>query len=309
MSYNGSGTFLIQTSGNPVQAGTTISSTWANNTLNEIAAGLSIAICKDGQTTTTAQIPFASGLWSTDSGLAIKNAGDVSKVVKFSAAALTTGFTRTFTLPDTSDTLVTLAATQALTNKTISGLTVSTTTGTLAIANSKTLTVNNSPILAGTDGTYTFQGTDTYVGRATTDTLTNKTLDTAGAGNSFLIAGVAVTANTGTGAVARASSPIFTTPNIDAATATSVNKVAITAPASSATLTIANLKTLTANSSLTLAGTDGKTLTTNASLTLGGTDGKALTLTNSLTLAGTDSTTITFQGSDTYVGRNTTDIL
>jgi hypothetical protein len=42
---------------------------------------------------------------------------------------------------------------------------------------SKTMTFNNSLTLAGTDGTtITFQGTDTYVGRATTDTLTNKTI-------------------------------------------------------------------------------------------------------------------------------------
>lgn len=43
--------------------------------------------------------------------------------------------------------------------------------------------------------------------------------------------------------------------------ATSVNKVAITAPATGATLTIAEGKTLTASNSLTLAGTDATTMT------------------------------------------------
>jgi hypothetical protein len=48
---------------------------------------------------------------------------------------------------------------------------------TIAGVDGKTATVNNSLTLAGTDGTtITFQGTDTYVGRTTTDTLTNKTL-------------------------------------------------------------------------------------------------------------------------------------
>jgi len=51
----------------------------------------------------------------------------------------------------------------------------------------------------------------TYIASGTA-TLTNKTFDTAGTGNSFSIAGVAVTANTGTGAVARATSPTFVTP-------------------------------------------------------------------------------------------------
>jgi hypothetical protein len=49
---------------------------------------------------------------------------------------------------------------------------------------------------------------------AATATLTNKTFDTAGTGNSLLINGVAVTANTGTGAVVRATSPALTTPNL-----------------------------------------------------------------------------------------------
>jgi hypothetical protein len=53
----------------------------------------------------------------------------------------------------------------------------------------------------------------------------------------------------------------FVTPSLGVATATSVNKVAITAPATSATLTIANGKTLTASHSLTLAGTDSTTMT------------------------------------------------
>ena len=75
--------------------------------------------------------------------------------------------------------------------------------------------------------------TDTLVGRATTDTLTNKTL----------------------------TSPTLTTPALGVATATSINKVAITAPATSATLTIADGKTLTASNTLTLAGTDGTTMT------------------------------------------------
>lgn len=41
-------------------------------------------------------------------------------------------------------------------------------------------------------------------------TFANKTFDTAGTGNSLLVNGVAVTANTGTGAVVRAQNPTFT---------------------------------------------------------------------------------------------------
>ena len=63
----------------------------------------------------------------------------------------------------------------------IHGLTVTDTTGTFTLTNSKTLSVSNTLTFAGTDSTtITFQGTDTYVGRATTDTLTNKTIGSTG---------------------------------------------------------------------------------------------------------------------------------
>lgn len=104
-------------------------------------------------------------------------------------------------------------------------------------------------------------GSTTLIGAGTTATFTNKTFDTAGTGNSFLINGVAATANTGTGAIARAVSPSFTTPTLGVATATTINKVTFTAPATGSALTIADGKTLTASNSITLAGTDGITWT------------------------------------------------
>jgi hypothetical protein len=62
------------------------------------------------------------------------------------------------------------------------------------------------------------------------------------------------------------------------ATATSINKVTLTAPAAGSTLTIADGKTLTANASLTLTGTDGKTLTLSNTMTLAaGADGQTFT--------------------------------
>ena len=65
VSYNGSGTFQINTSGQPVVAGTVISSTAFNALTSDLATGLSTAITKDGQTTTTARIPFAAGINSS----------------------------------------------------------------------------------------------------------------------------------------------------------------------------------------------------------------------------------------------------
>ena len=58
MSYNGSGTFVINSAGTPYVSGTVISSTAANSLNSDLATGLSTAICKDGQTTVTANIPL-----------------------------------------------------------------------------------------------------------------------------------------------------------------------------------------------------------------------------------------------------------
>jgi hypothetical protein len=57
------------------------------------------------------------------------------------------------------------------------------------------------------------------------------------------------------------TSPTLVTPTLGVASATSINKVAITAPATSATLTIADGKTATVNNSITFAGTDSTTMT------------------------------------------------
>jgi hypothetical protein len=71
----------------------------------------------------------------------------------------------------------------------------------------------------------------------------------------------AVTDETGTGALVFANTPTLVTPVLGVATATSVNKMAITAPATSSTLAVADGKTFTVNHSLTLAGTDTTTMT------------------------------------------------
>jgi hypothetical protein len=109
MSYNGSGTFVL-VAGNPVITGTTISSTTMNNTLSDIATGLSTAVTKDGQTTPTANIPMG-GFKLTGLGAATA-AGDAlrfeniallgSSIQNQTYVAFTTGGTSTaYTLTPT----------------------------------------------------------------------------------------------------------------------------------------------------------------------------------------------------------------
>lgn len=89
-----------------------------------------------------------------------------------------------------------------------------TSVGGLKLANATSGTVTIQPVTGalGAAVWLTPAASDTFVGKATTDIFTGKTFDTAGTGNAFAIAGVAVTANTGTGAIARQTSPSFTTP-------------------------------------------------------------------------------------------------
>ena len=113
---------------------------------------------------------------------------------------------------------------------------------------------------AGTSVTFDIDSTvATLTG---TQTLTNKTINLA---NNTLTAtsaqiAAAVTDETGSGSLVFATSPTLVTPVLGVATATSINKVAITAPATSATLTIGDGKTLTVSNTLTLAGNDGSTI-------------------------------------------------
>jgi hypothetical protein len=73
--------------------------------------------------------------------------------------------------------------------------------------------------------------------------------------------GVTSTGATGTGNLVFGTSPSLTTPTLGVASATSINKMAITAPATSSTLAVADGKTFTINNTITLAGTDSTTIT------------------------------------------------
>jgi hypothetical protein len=59
MSRNGSGVYSLP-AGNPVVAGTTITSTWSNNTLNDVASALTGSLAADGQTPATGNLNMAN---------------------------------------------------------------------------------------------------------------------------------------------------------------------------------------------------------------------------------------------------------
>lgn len=157
----------------------------------------------------------------------------------------------------------------AITPSSVNGNIITTGTGTLTLGAGSTLATSatNSITLTSTGATnVTLPTTGTLATLAGTETLTNKTLTspklneavavTATATQvNYLAAATGTTGTTSTNVVF-STSPTLVTPVLGVATVTTVNKVTITAPASSATLTIADGKTFTASNTLTFTGTD-----------------------------------------------------
>lgn len=296
--------------------------TWAAITATAAGSNTQVQFNNSGVLGASANLTWVSpaltiGVATSTTGL-LKQTGATSGTVTVTPQA--TAGTPTITWPNASGTVaVSVSAPLALSattgNLTITGaagqvlagstpaftatptLGASGTLGTIAFGNATSGTITLSPV-SGALGTVTLSlpaATDTLLGKATTDTFTNKTYDTAGTGNSFSINGVAVTANTGTGAVVRASGASLTTPALGVATATSLAVGGCTIGASAFCVT--GTSTLAATTATTL---NGNTFTTGT-YTLTGTAGKTLNFTNTLTLSGTDSTTMTFPSTSANV--------
>jgi hypothetical protein len=75
-----------------------------------------------------------------DTLLTLQSSADATKKLNFNLSGITTGNTRTLTVPDVSDTLVTLGATQTLTNKTLTSPTITSPIITNATISADTIT-------------------------------------------------------------------------------------------------------------------------------------------------------------------------
>ena len=98
MSFNGSGTFVINSAGQPVVTGTVISSTAFNALTADLATGLSTALTKDGQTTPTANLPMGTFKFTgLSAGSAATDSANIAQVQNSFGSFLTVSGTDTIT--------------------------------------------------------------------------------------------------------------------------------------------------------------------------------------------------------------------
>jgi hypothetical protein len=210
-----------------------------------------------------ARFDTTTGKLIQDGTITEDDSGNLASVGTINTKALPSG-----SFVGTSDT-------QNLTNKTLD--------------NTNTVTLKDTLLTVQDDGDATkqaqFQASGITAGQTRTLTvpdasgtiaLTADKLSAFAATTSAELAGV-VSDETGTGALVFANTPTLVTPALGAATATSVNKVAVTAPAAGATLTLADGSTLATVGAhavtLTATGATGVTLPTTGTIaTLAGTE-------------------------------------
>ena len=276
MSYNGSGTFQINTTGQPVVAGTVISSTAFNALTSDLANGLSTAITKDGQTTVTNNIPM-SGF----------------KITGLGAATVGTDAVRYSQIQGGADKLVTVTGTDTLTGSMTPALTAyaagnqfsfvvaNTNTGAVTINidgnGAKSITRTGSTALvagdmvAGQVALIEYDGTRFQLlnGNSFTNLNVSGTLGVTGATTlsaALTYGGVTLTnAVTGTGKMVLDTSPTIATPTVTNPTVTNYveSVVAIGNSSTSQTLSLTNgtvqTVTLTGNCTFTMpTATAGK---------------------------------------------------
>jgi hypothetical protein len=150
MSYNGSGTFIINSTGQPVVANTVISATVFNALTADLASGLTNCITKDGQSTPTANIPMGSNkITGLANGTLIGDAANLGQVQ--STAAKLISITGTDTVLGTMSPTLTAYAAGQLFYFVASGANTGAVTLNIDALGAKNITRDGSTALAAGD--------------------------------------------------------------------------------------------------------------------------------------------------------------
>jgi len=216
MSRNGSGVYTLP-AGNPVVSQTIISSTWANNTMNDLASAMTDSVAADGQTPMTGPLNMNSNkITNLATGT---NSNDGINYAQFNTPTFGGAVTCSTTLTVVGDT-------------TMTGNLAVNSTGQIKLPNGTTAQRSATPALGSVRYNTTlqaFEGYTTYNGQtisSITNVTTTATLTTAA--NHNLTSGTFVTVS---GAVPAAYNGTFSITVVDA---TSFTYTMLTTPAGSA---------------------------------------------------------------------------
>lgn len=274
MSYNGSGVFVINTTGQPVVSGTVISSTAFNALTADLATGLSTALTKDGQTTPTNNIKMGSfKITGLGTGTAATDAANVAQVQNGSTSYLT------------------VSGTNTITGSLIPALTAYTTGATYyfvaAGANTGAVTINIDGLGAKdikTNGTTPLASGDIVSGQVVAITYDGTQFQYVNHPSNASVTGTAngVAYFNGSGAIASGTTLVFNGSNLSVGTGASTPPVAVTFSATAMTLNcnLSNVFTTTFTANVTTAPTisnpiDGQTI--NWFITQDGTGSRTMT--------------------------------
>ena len=205
MSRNGSGTYTLP-AGNPVVTGTVISTTWANNTMNDLASAMTDSVAADGQTPMTGPLNMNSNKVTNLATGTVS--GDGINFTQFNTPTFGGAVTCSSTLAVTGTTVLSSDAT-------MSG------TGQLKIPNGTTGQRSATPLsgmIRFNSTLNSYEGYTSYTGATistitfvtTTATLTTATAHGLNTGNTVFITGTTPAAYSGTFVITVTGTTTFT---------------------------------------------------------------------------------------------------
>ena len=173
MSRNGSGVYSLP-AGNPVVTGTVISTSWANNTMNDLASAMTDSVAADGQTPMTGPLNLNSNKVTNVANATLT--GDAVNYGQFSTPTFSGAVVCSSTLTVTGATA--LSSTLAVTgDTTMAGNLAVNSTGQIKLPNGSTAQRSATPAVGSVrynTTLQTFEGYSTYSGQ-TISTITNST--------------------------------------------------------------------------------------------------------------------------------------
>ena len=199
MSRNGSGTYTLP-AGNPVVTGTVIATTWANNTMNDLASAMTDSVAADGQTPMTGALDM--------------NSNKVTNLATGTISGDGINFTQ-FNTPTFGGAVVCSTTLTVVGDTTMSG------TGQLKIPNGTTGQRSATPVsgmIRFNSTLNSYEGYTSYTGATistitfvtTTATLTTATAHGLNTGNTVFITGTTPAAYSGTFVITVTGTTTFT---------------------------------------------------------------------------------------------------